>query len=466
MTASRSGTTDRADAAGRDALRGDPAHREPANRAPARQDPAGQDRAGQDRAGQDRDREPGRADADRAVLRKAVARLTDRLPDLADRLAAEILSGDDGDRSEQLRGDLWEVCRVGLGHGFEAILDPGRGRTDLDWARRLGRRRAHQGQPLDQLLRSYRLAGRVFWEAVVEVVGRHDPGNVPALVRQATRTWDTIDEQSGAAAAAYHQTELSLARRSEERVQAIVDALLDGQGADGGLLATAASVLGLPAAGRYAVVMLGAEGGFAGGLDGELSGEFTGGRDRRPGDIGGMRFIWRLRADAQVALVALGTAELDDLVGAVRPYARSHAGVSPVVHSLAELGGARWLAELALRTCRGPGSQIARLDRRLPDALVLSQPRLAGRLGDVALGGLAGVDPAFRDVLLATLTAWLDCDGSAARAADRLFCHRNTVLNRLRKIEQLTGRTLAHPRDLVEIALALSAVRLHGPAQR
>ncbi|MEU6746814.1 helix-turn-helix domain-containing protein [Spirillospora sp. NPDC046719] len=461
MTASRSGTTDRADAEGRDALRGDPAHREPANRAPARQDSTGQDRAGQERAGQDRDREPGRADADRAVLRKAVARLTDRLPDLADRLAAEILSGDDGDRSEQLRGDLWEVCRVGLGHGFEVILDPGRGRTDLDWARRLGRRRAHQGQPLDQLLRSYRLAGRVFWEAVVEVVGRHDPGNVPALVRQATRTWDTIDEQSGAAAAAYHQTELSLARRSEERVQAIVDALLDGQGADGGLLATAASVLGLPASGRYAVVMLGAEGGFAG----ELSGELTGGRDRRPGDIGGMRFIWRLRADAQVALVALGTAELDDLVCAVRPYARSHAGVSPVVHSLAELGGARWLAELALRTCRGPGSQIARLDRRLPDALVLSQPRLAGRLGDVALGGLTGVDPAFRDVLLATLTAWLDCDGSAARAADRLFCHRNTVLNRLRKIEQLTGRTLAHPRDLVEIALALSAVRLHGPAQ-
>ncbi|GAA0217477.1 helix-turn-helix domain-containing protein [Actinomadura nitritigenes] len=465
MTASRSGTTDRADAGGRDALRGNPAHREPPRRDPARQDPPRPDPARQDR-----DRDPGRADADRAVLRKAVARLTDRLPDLADRLAAEILSGDDGDRSEQLRADLWEVCRVGLGHGFEVILDPARGRTDLDWARRLGRRRAHQGQPLDQLLRSYRLAGRVFWEAVVEAVGRHDPGNVPALVRQATRTWDTIDEQSGAAAAAYHQTELSLARRSEERVQAIVDALLDGQGADGGLLATAASVLGLPAAGRYAVVMLGAEGGFesgfAGGLDGEFSGELAGGRDRRPGDIGGMRFIWRLRADAQVALVALGTAELDDLVDAVRPYARSHAGVSPVVHNLAELGGARWLAELALRTCRGPGSQIARLDRRLPDALVLSQPRLAGRLGDVALGGLTGVDPAFRDVLLATLTAWLDCDGSAARAADRLFCHRNTVLNRLRKIEQLTGRTLAHPRDLVEIALALSAVRLHGPAPR
>ncbi|MEU5992535.1 helix-turn-helix domain-containing protein [Spirillospora sp. NPDC047418] len=392
----------------------------------------------------------GQVDADRTIMRKAVLRLSDRLPDLADRLAAEILSGDRGDRDDAFRHDVWEMCHTGLGHGFKTILDPGRGRADLDWARRLGQRRAHQGQPLDQLLRSYRLSGRVFWEAVVEVVGQHDPENVPALIRQATRTWDTIDEQSGAAAAAYHRTELELARRSEERVHAIVDALLDGQGADGGLLATATSVLGLPVTGRYAVVMLGAECGFGDGVE------------RRPADTGGMRFIWRLRTDAQVALVALGTAGLDDLVTAVRPYARSHAGVSPVVGSLAELGGARWFAELALRTCRGPGNQIARLDRRLPDALVLSQPRLSSRLGQVALGGLSDVDPGFRDVLLMTLETWLECDGSAARAADRLFCHRNTVLNRLRKIEQLTGRTLTRPGDLVELSLALSALRLHG----
>ncbi|GGQ02627.1 hypothetical protein BKA00_004355 [Actinomadura coerulea] len=396
----------------------------------------------------------GQVDADRTIMRKAVLRLADRLPDLADRLTAEILSGDRGDRDDAFRHDVWEMCHTGLGHGFKTILDPDRGRADLEWARRLGQRRAHQGQPLDQLLRSYRLAGRVFWEAVVEVVGRHDPENVAALIRQATRTWDTIDQQSGAAAAAYHRTELDLARRSEERVQAIVDALLDGQGADGGLLATATSVLGLPATGRYAVVMLGAEGGFGDGVN------------RRPGDTGGMRFIWRLRTDAQVAqvaLVALGAAELDDLVDAVRPYARSHAGVSPVVGNLAELGGARWFAELALRTCRGPGNQIARLDRRLPDALVLSQPRLAGRLGEVALGGLGDVDPGFREALLTTLETWLECGGSAARAADRLFCHRNTVLNRLRRIERLTGRTLTRPGDLVELVLALSALRLHGP---
>ncbi|MFI0352983.1 PucR family transcriptional regulator [Actinomadura sp. 9N407] len=393
-----------------------------------------------------------------AILRKAVARLSDRLPDMADRLVAEILRGEDWERPSGLRDDLWQVCHVGLGHGMEAILDPGRGRTDLEWAERLGRRRAEQGQPLDQLLRSYRLAGMVFWEAVVEAVAQDEPEHVPTLVRHATRTWYTIDEQSSTAAAAYHRTEYDLLRRSEERMQAVVDALLEGHGVDGGLLATANEVLGLPEQGRYAVVVLGQSempdrpGGAGGAL-------IDGGGDGLTAS-GSVRFIWRMRADTQVALVALGTADLDELIETLRPHVRAHAGVSPVVCTLAELGTARWLAELALRTCWSEEPEIALLDRRLPGALVVSQPRLAGRLGRAVLGPLYEIDPAYRDVLLSTLAVWLECDGSAARAAARLYCHHNTVLNRLRRIEQLTGRLLAKPGDLTEVVLALSAVRL------
>ncbi|RZM96173.1 helix-turn-helix domain-containing protein, partial [Streptomyces alfalfae] len=50
----------------------------------------------------------------------------------------------------------------------------------------------------------------------------------------------------------------------------------------------------------------------------------------------------------------------------------------------------------------------------------------------------------------------------AGRAAARLYCHRNTVFNRLRRLEQLTSRSLTRPRDLVEVALALEAHRLSG----
>lgn len=398
-----------------------------------------------------------------AIMRKAVRRLSDRLPDLADRLVAEILRGEEWERPPGLRDDLWQVCHIGLGHGLESILEPDN-RTDLEWAERLGRRRAEQGQPLDQLLRSYRLAGMVFWEAVVEAVSQDAPEQVPMLVRHATRTWYTIDEQSSAAAAAYHRTEYDLLRRSEERIQAVVDALLEGHGSDGALIATAGEVLGLPEQGRYAVVAAG-QAEMPNRPVGAPRPAGAGREDGGDGPVasGGMRFIWRMRADAQVALVALGNASLDELIETLRPHLRAHAGVSPVVCTLAELGTARWLAELAQRTCWGREPEIALLDRRLPGALVVSQPRLGGRLGRTVLGPLYEIDPAYRDVLLSTLTTWLECDGSASRAAAKLYCHHNTVLNRLRRIEQLTGRLLARPGDLTEMVLALNAVRLLDP---
>ncbi|MFE3757608.1 helix-turn-helix domain-containing protein [Nocardia tengchongensis] len=40
-----------------------------------------------------------------------------------------------------------------------------------------------------------------------------------------------------------------------------------------------------------------------------------------------------------------------------------------------------------------------------------------------------------------------------------LYCHRNTVLNRLRRIEELTGRSIAEPRAMIELALAVEAAR-------
>lgn len=98
----------------------------------------------------------------------------------------------------------------------------------------------------------------------------------------------------------------------------------------------------------------------------------------------------------------------------------------------------------------------------MPTALVVSQPELAGRLVTDVFGALLELEPADRAVLLETLDVWLLCEGSAGRAAGRLYCHRNTVFNRLRRLEQLTSRSLARPRDLIEMTLALDAYRLSG----
>ncbi|MFJ6831219.1 PucR family transcriptional regulator [Streptomyces sp. NPDC091209] len=142
------------------------------------------------------------------------------------------------------------------------------------------------------------------------------------------------------------------------------------------------------------------------------------------------------------------------------PVAR--VGVSPVVEGLAAIGDARRLADTALRACPRSGGTVV-LEEHLPAALVVSAPVLGAALSERVLGPLLRLDLSDRDVMLDTLTAWLACDGSAQRAAGRLYCHRNTVLNRLRRCEQLTGRSLTRPADVVELSLALAAHTLLDP---
>ncbi|MET8754870.1 helix-turn-helix domain-containing protein, partial [Streptomyces sp. NPDC004667] len=173
---------------------------------------------------------------------------------------------------------------------------------------------------------------------------------------------------------------------------------------------------------------------------------------------GGPRVLWRVRADGETGLVDLGHHPLDSLRDLLAPLGVP-AGVSPVVAAPAALAGARRLAALALRSApaeAGPGAVL--LDERLPAALVAGDPELAGRLREVVLGPVLALPPQDARMLLDTLGTWLACRGSTTHAAQLLYCHRNTVSNRLRRLEQLTGRALTDPAHVVELALAHSAV--------
>ncbi|MFJ3703124.1 MULTISPECIES: PucR family transcriptional regulator [Streptomyces] len=239
----------------------------------------------------------------------------------------------------------------------------------------------------------------------------------------------------------------NMRRRGDERGGALLDALLEGR-AEPGLAARAASGLGVPEQGRYAVAVLRAGLGGPAGVAMEAE---------------GLRFFRRERADRECVVVALGDRDPAALVALLVRCCPGPGGVGPVADGLAGLGTARRLAELALLTCPPGTTEIVRLEERLPTALVVSQPELSARLVADVFGPLLALDPADRALLVRTLEAWLECGGSAGRAAGRLYCHRNTVLNRLRRLERLTSRSLSRPRELIEMMLALDAFRLTAP---
>ncbi|MCK2215807.1 helix-turn-helix domain-containing protein [Actinomadura sp. ATCC 31491] len=381
----------------------------------------------------------------RQTLRTAAVVLLEHLPELTGELVARTRDGDEVYRACVPYDEHWKSTLEGVRLGLTAILQEPSERRDLVFTASMARRRAEQGLPLDSLLRMYRLAGQVVWSALVEHMERERPERLSVLVRAAGHVWHAIDRQSMVACDTYNRREQEILGRSRERVNALLDALLDGS-ADAGVIRAAGAALDLPEHDRYAVITV-----------------RRGGRQddaRLPGSVGGLRLLWRMRTGHEVAVAALGEAGLDELCKELSVVISGVAGVSPVVPGLAELGAAHELALLAMRTCVDGGPEIARLDARVPAALMITRPDLAFHLLDSALGPLLALDSADRDTLLTTLETWLACDGSAARAAARLFCHRNTIVNRVRRIEQLTGRSLARPRDLVDLALALDAARL------
>ena len=95
-----------------------------------------------------------------------------------------------------------------------------------------------------------------------------------------------------------------------------------------------------------------------------------------------------------------------------------------------------------------------------------NSPEVSAELVEQTLGKVLVQPPAQRKALLSTLRALLDHNGSPTHAASVLYCHRNTVIYRLRQLEELTGRRLSDARDRLVLGLALLAVDVQQSADR
>jgi PucR family transcriptional regulator, purine catabolism regulatory protein len=161
-----------------------------------------------------------------------------------------------------------------------------------------------------------------------------------------------------------------------------------------------------------------------------------------------------------VVLLADGT----DPAGAVAALGPGGWAGLGAAHALAELAAADATARAALTRAadREPMAAPARwddlLDAGLPDLL---PDGAAAAFARRVLGPLAAPSRE-AETLLTTLDAYQEHHGRLAAVATALGVHRNTVRRRLRRVEDLTGRSPATPRGRAELWVATEIARRYS----
>ncbi|WP_433192905.1 PucR family transcriptional regulator [Nocardia sp. CA-107356] len=372
------------------------------------------------------------------------------IPALTSRLMVAIFTDNPEwtDYSPVTRADLQEGCRRYLTRVLDLLGSNSALPESDDVAASIGIQRAQQGVPLEVMLRTFRLGGRILWDALLS--NADDIG--PAEFREVgPALWAVIDGLSSSLVTSYRRTELEQVRRDERHRHALIEDLLTGRAHDTNFAARAARELNLPVEGTYVVVT--AHGNTP---------TLRIGTDTALAALG-IRSVWHDRVNTTVGLVSIGKQRITTVLQHLRQQVCGPAAASPPVQGLAQVDTAHALALVALETLPTDTQGLVSLDERYPEALLVRSPDLTEMLVSDTLGPVLDLHANERDILLQTLTIWLAQNRSAANAAPLLNCHRNTVINRLQRISTLLDRSLEGQRSYVELSLALAALRLRKP---
>lgn len=153
----------------------------------------------------------------------------------------------------------------------------------------------------------------------------------------------------------------------------------------------------------------------------------------------------------------------DKAVATVRDYLAADGdevaiGVSEVLRTPARVPDAAREATWALAAAATRPDRVAHYGDAAP-VPALNDSHQAHALVDHVLGNPLEYDQNTGSELVRSLDTFLGCRRSWQRASRELNIHRQTVVYRMQRVTQLTGRNLADTADIAEFWLALSALR-------
>lgn len=353
----------------------------------------------------------------------------------------------------EFQADVRASTREHIRRGIEAMagVENATHQTAQLW-RDTGRRRAQQGIPMELVLNAYTLGTRVLWEALV-ARGTKDAVDEQVLLVAGQRVWSALDVQNAVFIEAYRRESVRLHRRDLQRQQSTLDALVEGRGADPDFAAEARDALGITGETGIACVVAP----YDGSLDEPL---LPSGSDRL--ERLGITSHWHVRGGLYFGLLAGALPPDAELAQALVPHATGRVGLARSPEGVGGFATAFQLAARAADTVPRGRRCVVAVGERLPEVLLAGSPEVAALLVQETVAPILAQPPHVAETLRQTLAALLEHDGSAKHAAEALYCHRNTVIYRAKQIEELTGRSLADPRDKLLLTLGLTAAGQPG----
>lgn len=369
------------------------------------------------------------------ALSRALRGCLDDLDGLADRFVAEV------QQLEPYRRVPEAELRSDAERSIELVLRtlggmPTPKRLDGAWEQ-IGRQRARASIPSAVLLRAIRLDFRIIWSGMR---ARIPEDEIEALADYTVHISDVIEEHSARIHQAYIEEAALLARADENERTRLVDALLATDGRDSEVVTQVATALNMDTDARFVVAAAPAA------------------RARKlihAATVLKAQAVPTHLQDIERSVVLIVQLPSRDARPGVRWFAGVPCVVTPAVCGIVALPAsirigiemAQTLTAAAVGPEHAADCWAAVAARRLPE--------LTAALRTEVLPDPQQVTSHELDRVLETVSVFLRL-GSVTEVADELFCHRNTVQNRLRRFTQLTGKDLTRPVDSAAVILALA----------
>ena len=307
----------------------------------------------------------------------------------------------------------------------------------VEFATGLGARRARQGVAAEALMSAVRLDFPIIWSTLLRL---STPDDASLMASRAEDVWRVVDDYASAIHSSYLSTRVAMAQQEAGVRQEFISALFSAQGRHAETRERFARAFDVSVDAQYAIAA--GKGQCAEALR-KLAAFPTRANPLFLHETADYTYVfWPItpsRFDAQdvlpagLAVIPCGVAQSADGLMGLASAARVAAALS----------------ELAKSTDHAPvtvDKHWARLARsRLDETGIDLRALLELQLGNCRAEEL--------ERLRETVTCFL-LNGNVGVTAETLFCHRNTILNRLRRFKEVTGIDLTVPTEIARVVVA------------